>query len=158
MTDGTDSINCTILTLRSENVMLPSSSIAEIISVNNPTILEDVPDWYLGKMEWHGVELPLVSFEAVKGAEVKNINLNTQVAVLYTPDSDCVFPYIGLIVSGVPHATHFSRDQISVDQEATGDEDMHPMVAFKSRINGAAVSILDIDGIESMIKEVDSTV
>ena len=109
-------------------------------------------------MRWHGVEVPLVSFEAASGEATKVVNQNTQVAMIYTAsDDESRYPYIGLVVSGVPHITQFSRDQIVLDPDSLSAGQNHPMVARKTRINGAAVSILDVDGIESMIKEAESS-
>lgn len=156
MAEDTQVIKCIILTLRSENVMVPNAAIAEIISAKDATRMENVPDWYLGKMAWRGVDVPLVSFEAAGGDKARSVNLNTQVAVLYAVNKDAVYPYIGLVISGVPHVTRFSREQIIVDPESLLEVHSHPMVAQKTRINGAAVSILDIDAIESMVIEAES--
>ena len=150
-------IKCMILTLRSENVIVPSASVAEMMSAQGAMAVNNVPDWYVAKMRWHGVDVPLVSFEAASGEEIKVVNQNTQIAMIYTAsDDESRYPYIGLVVSGVPHMTQFSRDQIVTDPESLLDVHSHSMVAQKIRIKGAAVSILDIDGIESMIKEAEA--
>ena len=150
-------IKCMILTLRSENVIVPSASVAEMMSAQGAMAVNNVPDWYVAKMRWHGVDVPLVSFEAASGEEIKVVNQNTQIAMIYTAsDDESRYPYIGLVVSGVPHVTQFSRDQIVTDPESLLDTHSQSMVAQKTRINGAAVSILDIDGIESMIKEAEA--
>ena len=146
-----------ILTLRSQNVIVPSASVAEMVSAQSAMEVNNMPDWYVAKMRWHGVDVPLVSFEAASGEEAKVVNQNTQIAMIYTAsDDESRYPYIGLVVSGVPHVTQFSRDQIVVDPESLLEAHSRPMVAQKTRINGAAVSILDIDGIESMIKEAEA--
>lgn len=158
MANNTQVIKCIILTLRSENVIVPATSVAEMVSAQGAMKVNDMPDWYLSRMRWHGVDVPLVSFEAAAGEKIKPVNQNTQVAMIYTAsDDESRYPYIGLVVSGVPHVTQFSRDQIIVDPESLLDVHARPMVAQKARINGASVSILDIDGIETMIKEAESS-
>ncbi len=149
-------IKCMILTLRSENVLVPSASVAEMVSAQGAMVVNNMPDWYVAKMRWHGVDVPLVSFEAAAGEKIKAVNQNTQIAMIYTAsDDESRYPYIGLVVSGVPHVTQFSRDQIITDPESLLETNKRLMVSQKIRINGAAVSILDIDGIESMIKEAE---
>jgi len=151
-------LKCMILTLRSENVLVPSASVAEMVSAQGALLVSNMPPWYVAKMRWHGVDVPLVSFEAAGGEEVKAVNQNTQIAMIYTASSDeSRYPYIGLVVSGVPHVTQFSRNQIVTDPESLLDAHSRPMVLQKTRINGAAVSILDIDGIEAMIKEAEAS-
>ncbi len=157
MASSAQAIKCVILTLRSENVMIPNAAVAEIISARDTSRVENVPDWYVGKMPWRGVDVPLVSFEAVVGREAKGLNLNTQIAVLYAASKDVKYPYVGLVISGVPHVSSFSKNQIITDPESLLDAESHPMVAQKTRINGAAVSILDIDAIESMVNEAEAS-
>ena len=157
MAENIQVIKCMILTLRSQNVLVPSATVAEMVSAQGAIKVNDMPDWYVAKMRWHGVDVPLVSFEAAGGEEVKEVNQNTQIAMIYTASSDeSRYPYIGLVVSGVPHVTQFSRNQIIVDPDSLLEVHSRPMVAQRTRINGAAVSILDIDGIESMIKKAES--
>jgi chemosensory pili system protein ChpC len=148
-----DQLKCVILTLRKENVIVPNALVAEIISVKDVEEAGNRPDWYLGDMKWRGADVPLLSFEAAGGEDTSRVNLNTQAVVLYAvgrngEKSDS--PYLGLVMSGVPHVSHFSRDQIKTDTEA-GDE--HPMVAQKVRINGASVSILDVDEMVHMVSD-----
>jgi len=151
-------IKCMILTLRSENVILPAASVAEMVSAQGAKKVPNMPYWYVGKMRWHGVDVPLVSFEAAGGGEAKTVNQNTQIAMIYTASSDETrYPYIGLVISGVPHVTQFSRNQIVTDPDSLLEIHDHPMVAQKTRINGAAVSILNIDSIEAMIKDAEAT-
>lgn len=155
MADSSQSIKCVILTLRTENVMVPNAAVAEIMSAKDTMPVDNVPEWYLGKMPWNGVEVPLVSFEAAGGVAAKNINLNTQIAVFYSVNKEAKYPYVGIVISGVPHVSNFSRDQIITDPESLLEEVTHPMVAQRTRINGAAVSILDIGSMESMIVEAE---
>lgn len=146
-------IKCVILTLRKENILVPNALVAEIVSVKDIDESEDTPDWYLGSMNWRGADVPLLSFEAVDGLVTNKVNLNTQAVVLYAVGNSgeiSEHPYMGLVMSGVPHVSHFTREQIKVDIEAS---DEHPMVATKVRINGASVSILDVDAMVEMVSD-----
>jgi chemosensory pili system protein ChpC len=153
MVKDTQLIKCVILTLRKENVIVPNALVAEIISVKDIEEIENAPSWYLGKMTWRGADVPLLSFEAAGGEDISKVNLNTQAVVLYAVGKNNEVsdkPYLGLVMSGVPHVSHFTREQIKTDKEADGD---HPMVAQKVRINGASVSILDVDAMVDMVAE-----
>lgn len=154
MAETAQSIKCKILTLHSENVIVPDAAIAEILSVRDTVDVDNMPDWYMGKMSWRGVDVPLVSFEAAGGDEVKSINLNTQVAMLYSISKETDYSYLGVIISGIPHETLFSEEQIVVDDQAM-ESGVNPMAALKTRINGAAVSILDLQAIESMVAQAE---
>ncbi len=154
MAKDTQLLKCVILTLRKENVIVPNALVAEIISVKDIEESKSGPAWMLGKMSWRGVDVPLLSFEAANGDQnVSKVNLNTQAVVLYAVGKNGELndsPYLGLVMSGVPHVSQFNREQIAIDDEALEE---HPMVAQKVRINGARVSILDVDAMVSMVAE-----
>lgn len=144
-------IKCVILTLRKINVLVPNALVADIISVKEVTENEGTPEWFLGNMNWRGADVPLLSFEAAGGMETTKVNLNTQAVVLYAVGKDGNVkedPYLGLVMSGVPHVSYFSKEQIITDHDASAE---HPMVAQKVRINGASVSILDVDAMVDMV-------
>ena len=153
MAEDTQQIKCVILTLRKENVLVPNALVAEIISVKDIEDAGESPRWLLGNMKWRGADVPLLSFEAAGGEDVSKVNLNTQAVVLYAVGKGSEIaenPYIGLVMSGVPHVSRFTKEQIKTDNDALDD---HPMIAQKVRINGASVSILDVDAMVSMIAE-----
>ena len=150
MAQDTQLIKSIILTLKNKLVVVPNAAVAEIISVSDVKQSENAPNWLLGKTRWHGVDLPVVSYEAAAGDEAQSVNLNTQIAVMYSAseEDEIKYPFIGLAMHGVPHVSTFSREQIIEDDTAFDD---HPMVAHKVRINGAAAGILDIPAIDRML-------
>lgn len=154
MINNKELIKCVILTLRKENVIVPNELIAEIVSVKDIEAENNSVGWLLGRMNWRGASVPLLSFEAAGGEDVSKVNLNTQAVILYAVgagEKAKDYPYLGLVMSGVPHVSHFSREQIKSDDEVIND---HPMVAQKIRINGASVSILDVDVMVEMVADV----
>ena len=144
-----EELKCILLTLQSENVIVPNAAVAEIIPSRDVQAIDNAPVWMLGKMSWRGFDVPLVSFEAAAD-ESGNVTTSTQIAILYSLNEGSETPYIGLAISGVPHVSFFSRDQISADPSAIED---HPMVVQKIRVNGASASILDIQSMENMVHQ-----
>ncbi len=154
MAKDTQLIKCVIFTLHKENVILPNALVAEITSVKDIEESENAPDWFIGNMKWRGADVPLLSFEAAAGEEVSKVNLNTQAVVLYAVGKGKevnVTPYLALVMSGVPHISSFTREQIKTD---SGILEEHPMIAQKVRINGASISILDVDAMLDMVNDI----
>lgn len=153
MKNDKELVKCVILTLRKQNVLVPNALVAEIISVKDIESSEGSPNWFVGNMKWRNTEVPLLSFEASGGEKISKVNLNTQAVVLFAVGNSgkvSESPYLGLVMSGVPHVSDISRDQIRTDEDAV---EQHPMVAQKVRINGASVSILDVDAMVAMVDE-----
>lgn len=144
-------IKCVLLTLRTENVVVPNAALAEIVSLRDVNKISNAPQWVLGKMHWRGVDIPLVSFEAAAEGAGAAMSAN-QAAVIHliSNDGKAAYPYVGISISGVPHISDFSKEQIATD---TQERKAHPMVAQRIRINGAAASILDISSIAAMLKK-----
>ena len=149
MSAAKDELKCILLTLQSENVIVPNAAVAEIIPSRNVEEIAGTPDWIMGSMRWRGYDVPLVSFEAA-GMLGGSLSTSTQIAVLYSISDNDDLPYMGLAISGVPHVSFFSRNQITEDPMATG---AHPMVIQKIRVNGAAASVLDLQAMEKMVRE-----
>ena len=152
MADDSHILKCIILTLKKENVLIPSAVIAEIVSVENIEAVPDTPAWLIGKFKWRDEYIPLVSFEVASGNDVLPNSRSTQVAVFYilNDESGLKEPYVGLMISGVPHVTRFTTDQIKADENRTAD---HPMVAQYVKVNGVSMGILDVDAMETMVLE-----
>lgn len=154
MAKDTQSIKCVIFTLRKDNVIVPNALVADIISVKDLQQTENTPEWYLGFLNWRGIDVPLLSFESAAGHGVAKVNLNTQAVVLYGVGLEGVadeHSCLALVMSGVPHVSDFSRDLIKADGK---EIDGNPMVAQKVRINGALVSILDVDAMVDMTSKI----
>ena len=152
MADDSHVLKCIILTLKKENVLIPSAVIAEIVSIEDIEEAPDTPAWLIGKFKWRNEYLPLLSFEVASGNDVMPNSRSTQVAVLYilNDESGLEEPYVGLMISGVPHVTRFTEDQIKSDENRSAD---HPMVAQYVKVNGVSMGILDIDSMETMVIE-----
>ena len=154
MSEDEQVVKCIILTLKKDNVLVPGVAVAEIFSVEAIDDVADSPDWLLGTFKWRGHDIPLMSFEAISGEEDLSINRSTQIAVLYDLNDDAALetPYIGLRISGVPHVSRFTADQIKVNETAFSD---HALVAQRVKVNGVSMSILDIDAMSTMILELN---
>ena len=152
MANNAQELKCMILTLKKENVLVPSAVVAEIISVEEIDEVADTPSWMVGKCKWRGEYIPLLSYEAAGGDDVLSGNRSTQVAVLYSlnEESDLEKPNVGLVITGVPHVTRFTADQIKADENASSE---HSMIAQRVKVNGVSMSILDIDAMETMVVE-----
>ena len=152
MADEAHSLKCIILTLKKENVLIPGAVVAEIVSVEDIEEVADSPDWLMGKFQWRREYIPLLSFEVAGGDDILAKSRSTQVAVLHVlnDDSGLDQPYVGLMISGVPHVNRFTSDQIKADEDSLSD---NVMVAQRVKVNGVSMSILDIDAMEMMVSE-----
>ncbi len=60
--NSTKDITAFVLPLDPDKLLLPNSSIAEVVSVATMIPVAKKPTWFLGKLGWHGRTVPIVSF------------------------------------------------------------------------------------------------
>ena len=152
MADEAHVLKCIILTLKKENVLIPGALVSEITSVENIEDVAGSPEWLIGQFQWRGKDIPLLSFEVSGGNEVGPRSRSTQVAVLngLNDDPSLDTHFLGLMISGVPHVSRFTSDQIKPNEDVSAE---HPMVAQRVKVNGVSMSILDIDAMARMVAE-----
>jgi chemosensory pili system protein ChpC len=68
MSEVVEELPTFLVPLQKSNILLPSSSVAEIIPYEPLQRIQDTPDWFLGLLGWRGIEVPVLSFEMLTRA------------------------------------------------------------------------------------------
>ncbi len=139
---GAGVIHCLTIPLNDETALLPNAAIAEVIAYKEPTPISDAPEWFLGYIEWREKRVPVISFEAVSGKEVKAARKNSRIAILNTLNGNAQLPYVGILSQGIPSLAVVQEQAL----EGKGDYD-------ESRQTIAA--FVDLGGIEALIPDID---
>jgi chemosensory pili system protein ChpC len=110
----TDSVVRTqLVPLSDMQMVLPNTCIAEVIPYQQPEPVDNVPDWLLGMINWRGVVIPVISFEAVNGLEFHSDPKQNRIAVLNGIGGNTDLPFYGLVVQGIPRLLTLDRSSIS---------------------------------------------
>jgi len=95
------SLNCLLLPLSDRILLLPSAAVAEVIRYpGKPEPVNNAPAWLLGRINWRGLELPLVSFEAASGKLLPS--QGRQMAVLNLSSGQGALKFYALLLQGFP--------------------------------------------------------
>lgn len=129
-------------------LLLPNASISEVITYSEPEPIEDAPPWLLGRVRWQGWRLPLVSFPELAGWQVDRSSLGAKVAVLKLLGGDSTRSFFALLTQGFPRLVTVQADSLTVSDEAPA-----PGVAYSLMMDGEAVAIPDLAGIEALLAE-----
>ncbi|HJU27334.1 MAG TPA: chemotaxis protein CheW [Rhodanobacteraceae bacterium] len=99
-------------------VLVPNTTMAEVITYAHPTVIEDAPPWLLGRITWRGWGLPVVAFSALAGiAEDESVD-NSRVAILKALSGHARLPYFGVLTQGFPRLTLVSEAMLVADPDA----------------------------------------
>lgn len=130
-----------LLPLRSLNLLVPNSAVAEIIGYSTPRALPDSSDWFPGVVLWRGVYIPVVAVEQMCGVDVAQVGPRARIAIIYNPEKDPEVPYLGIHMQDIPRA-YLAEAETMV---SGSDEDLSPYL----------VSRVDDEQLERVIPDLD---
>lgn len=104
-----------LIPLQGLTLMLPNALVAEVVGYYPPDKLKGAPNWLLGKAQWRGVYLPLISFERLIGTNFSSPGHKARILVLYglKPWVDRL-PYYALLVTEVPRLQRASNETLEL--------------------------------------------
>lgn len=143
-----ETIPCLTIPLYDEVILLPNSAVAEVVSYIKPEVVENAPEWFLGHINWRDYRVPLISFEAISGKDVKPAKKSSQVAIMNTLNGNAQVPYIGLLTQGIPSLAIVQEQGI---QATEFDENERQSIAGMVEVGGTSALIPDIDDIEQRL-------
>lgn len=144
-----------LIPLADMRLLLPTTCIAEIIDWQEAEAVDDAPAWWLGMLEWRGLRIPLLSFEAANGRAHGEVSRRGRIAVLNGIGGDPDLPFYALQLQGIPHL--ILVDQANIDTIAEAEESL-PLVLESAMLQEQEVLIPDQDKLEALLKSTGITV
>jgi chemosensory pili system protein ChpC len=106
-----------------------------------------VPTWYLGKLPWRGILIPLVSLEAMNNGDFFRQGRQLKIIVIHGVYNREALPYWAFVTSETPKMMRVMKDALQ-PEESTGGE----VEKMRAQWNGEKVILPDITAIESMLR------
>jgi chemosensory pili system protein ChpC len=139
-----------LITVRGGRLLLPNTSVSEVITMSTPDAVENTPDWLLGRVSWRGWRVPLVSFPGLVGWPETEGALNSRVAIIKALGGNPRMPFFAMVTQGFPRLTALSDDVIV----PTGDPDTLPEgISTQVMVRDDEAFIPDLESIERTIAE-----
>lgn len=140
-----ESIQCVRLPLRATTLLLPYSTVAEVVS----TSIKAGPSPCLGKVDWRGVNIPVFSLERGCGIPVDVVSGRVRMAVLYGLHQPERLPYYGILLAAIPR-TMVVHEGLFGDAKTDGGCTLFGM---SSSLEGQEVFIPDLEELETWVIE-----
>ena len=144
-----------VISLQKQSVFLPRSSVAEIIPYEPLQRLEDTPDWFLGLLNWRGIQVPVASFEmlTVERASFSLVSVSSaSLVIIKGLNSKEMLQYHAMVAQTIPRLEELNEEMLVDSEESTA-----PTEAARVRYGDELISIPDLDYVESAILEVMNT-
>ena len=146
-----EEIKCIILKINGDELLMPNASVAEIIPIKNIINVANKPAWMLGYLDWRGHSVPLVSFEAMGAVRMPSLATGSvKAAVLFSIGEDSNFPYLSILMQDTPSVVNVKEEDIISNKE----EITHPAIDDRVMMADGAYSIINLEKLESIVKEV----
>lgn len=147
MNDNTDILSCVMIPMNGRQLLLPNVSIAEVVDFSSTEAPAGAPEWVAGELEWRGLNLPIISYDAANGGEITAPSGNRgRIVVLNTiGDHHDTVPFMALVTQGIPSQTRLTEDQLKRLNGDTGSADL-----MQVDVDGETAFIPDLGFLESL--------
>jgi chemosensory pili system protein ChpC len=130
-------------------VLVPNTTMAEVITYARPAPVPNAPVWLLGRLGWRGWGLPVLAFSVLSGITAAESTENTRVAILKALSGHARLPYLGVLTQGFPRLTLIAEDTLLADDAAEGDTPVG--VRERVRVHAEPAWIPDLAAVERMV-------
>ena len=110
MEDVQDKVHSLWVPLREMNLLLPNVAVAEISSYRVPNAREDMPEWFLGMVQWREQEIPVISLEAICGLNVPSNPVFSRLMIINSVNPGSPLKYFAIVTAGLPGLIQFGDD------------------------------------------------
>ena len=143
-----------LIPLREERLLVPRMCVAEVIAfVETKSVIgDDVPDWYLGTIDWNGRALPVISFDGTREDDVSAKKRGRTRIVVFHGITGRLKGYYGILTQGFPQLVRVNRDVLTLDTERPVPEGQPALC--RVRMIHEYPLIPDVERLEEMVASV----
>lgn len=143
----TENLGTLLFSIEGGQIMLPDIAVAEIIEFKDVEAGdEDVPVWYLGKIEWRGLNIPVISLEALNHGSFFTHSNRLKIIVINS-FTKREFGYWGFVTLETPKMQRINSDSIVADQSV----ELGEVQLMAAEYMGEPVILPDLETIEKNI-------
>jgi len=141
-------IHCMLIPTDPETLLLPTSTMAEVIDYSIPIPMDEVPPWLLGQVEWESRQVPVFNFSAlINGTDVGEVPASSKIMILKSLSDSARMPYLGLLLGGLPQPVIIKEAKLV----ETGDEKKSLGVFSRITVDESEAIIPDLDRITHLV-------
>jgi chemosensory pili system protein ChpC len=129
MPDNSQTLSCVMIPVSGRQLLLPNVSIAEVVDFAGEDAGASTPDWLVGYLNWRGLDLPVISYDAANGGHLAVPGDNRgRVVVLNTiGEHHHDMPFMALVTQGIPSQARLTEADIRQREDENGPADLMPV-------------------------------
>lgn len=153
MSDSEHLVSVYLLPLQKSQLLLPATTVAEIIPYEPLQRIAETPEWFLGILGWRGVQIPVISFETLtssRGSFSLVSVASASLAIVRALKTKESIPFYAIVSQAVPELIQVSEDTLGESLEEIEETEL-----AKVKIGEASLSVPDLEYVEASLNEVD---
>lgn len=144
-----DRIHTLEIPIRGLSLLLPSATIAEVVSAPELSPVPLSEPWLLGAIGWRTLGVPVISFEAVLGSAPSAPVVGSKVVILYPFPGRADWEFVGLLTASEPRPRSIDgAEVVSVDAADLPDSSY---VASGMKHRGTLLAIPDLAALQKLL-------
>ena len=150
MNDNSQTLSCVMIPVGGRQLLLPNVSIAEVVDYASNDAGAGAPDWLAGHLEWRGLSLPVISYDAANGGNlsIPGDNRGRIVVLNSISDNNKNRRFMALITQGIPSQVRITEEHLKQLNGENGPADL-----MQVDVDGEAAWIPNLDYLESLAGE-----
>ena len=148
MNDNSQSLSCVMIPMSGRQLLLPNVSIAEVVDYASADAGANTPEWLVGYLDWRGLQLPVISYDAANGGALTVPgDTRGRIVVLNTiGDHHKEVPFMALVTQGIPSQARLAEDQVRKLEGEPGPADL-----MQVEVEGEHAWIPNLEFLESLV-------
>ena len=145
-----DEVRGVLIQAGAERVLLPNATVAEMMARVQVQPIDGTPAWVLGRIQWQGWEVPLLSYARFSGLGEEPAEGSNKVVVLKALGGNPQMPYFALLTQSFPQLVAVPRDGLLAD---AAEESLPQGVHMRVLLGEQSALLPDLDAIESALQQ-----
>jgi chemosensory pili system protein ChpC len=138
-----------LIPLGQERLIVPRTCVAEVITWQEPEVIDGAPPWYLGNITWSNRSIPVISFETATGQPCPAPGTRTRIVILVALTTQLSGGYFGMVTQGFPQLVRVNPDVVKSDPSRSFPE-RSPILCQVRMLNESPL-IPDFEYLEELI-------
>ena len=151
MSAAAEELYSLLVPLSEDRLIVPRACVAEVVRFSEPEFEPGAEAWMLGKVNWNGRPLPVVSFEGALGNDVPATTGRTRIVVFYASTGKLRNGYFGILTQGFPQLVRVNREVLKLESTEGWPDDAP--VLCRVRMMNEYPLIPDLEKLEAMLAE-----
>ncbi|WP_422347612.1 chemotaxis protein CheW [Stenotrophomonas sp. DR009] len=143
-----DEIRGVLIQAGNARVLLPNATVAEMMSRVPVQPVSDASRWLVGEIDWHGWQVPLVSFARLSGLGEEAVGGHNKVVVLKALSGNAQRPYYALLTQNFPQLISVPRDGLLAD---ASEETLPDIVHMRVLLGEQSALLPNLDALEAAL-------